>query len=94
MTISKNTRKAKEAINQAKEIRCYSLSNNFSGQPMVEYPTIWGGPVVDGRYTQLLSITQQGFLAEELKLRHAKLSLEDGHYRLHIHSNLWYEFIN
>ena len=93
MTIPKNTNRAKQAITNARDIRCYSLSNNFSGQPLTEKPTVWGGAIVDGhRYRDLLTVTQSEFLAHELE--HGKLSVStEGRYTLQIHSNLWYEFI-
>jgi len=92
MTIAKNTNRAKQAITAAHDIRCYSLSNNFSGEPLTDKPVIWGGPIVDGhRYRDLLTVTQSEFLAHELQ--HGKLSISnDGRYTLHIHSNLWYDF--
>jgi hypothetical protein len=94
MTIPKNTKKAKQAIANAHDIRCYSLSNNFSGEPLAENPGFYGGPVVDGRFTQWLRVSQSEFLAHELnEFRSAKLSENsNGSYSLHIHSNLWYEF--
>lgn len=32
MTIAKNTNRAKATIQNARDIRCFSLGNNFSGQ--------------------------------------------------------------
>jgi hypothetical protein len=97
MTIPKNTRKAKEAIAHAHNIRCFSLSDNFQGQSLTEHPVIWGGPVVQGRFTQLIPVTQSEFLKRELGIRHAKLTGPlvhgtTGTYFIHVHSNLWYEF--
>ena len=93
MTVAKNTNHAKQAIAKAYDIRCFSLSNNFSGAPLAEKPVIWGGPVLQGRFTKLVEVTQSEFLARELEVElHAKLTTRGGKYTLHIHSNLWYEF--
>lgn len=97
MTIQKNTRQAREAIQNAREIRCYSLSNGFSGQKLSESPTIWG-PSEGGQYPRAIQVSQPEFLAHELNSLRAKLVLSPNlgespkHYYLHIHSNLWYEF--
>jgi len=36
MTIAKNTNRAKQAVANAKDIRCFSLNNNFSGMPLAD----------------------------------------------------------
>jgi hypothetical protein len=94
MTITKTSNRAKQAIANAKDIRCFSLSNNFSGQSLAADPVVWGGPVVENRFTELVHVTPSEFLAKELiEGRHAKLTVsESGRYTLHVHSNLWYEF--
>jgi hypothetical protein len=94
MTIAKNSKRAKVAIANAHDIRRYSLSNHFSGQPLSLAPTIWGGRIENNQYSDLIHVTQPEFLAHELhETSSAKLSLNtDGRYCLHIHSNLWYEF--
>jgi hypothetical protein len=40
MTIAKNTNKAKQIVANAKDIRCYSLENGFSGKPMTSGPAL------------------------------------------------------
>jgi hypothetical protein len=93
MTVSKNTNRAKKAIANAHDIRVYSLSNNFSGQPLSDDPVVWGGPVVDNCFTELIHVKPAEFLKKELETYHAKLSVSEcGRYTLQIHSNLWYEF--
>jgi hypothetical protein len=59
MTIAKNTNKAKQVLANARDIRCFSLNNNFSGAPLTEQPTVWAGPVVQGHYTQRVALSQQ-----------------------------------
>jgi len=96
MTIPKNTNKARAILACATDIRCYSLSNNFSGQPLADSPVVWG-PEKDehGRSKHLVHATQPEFLAHELqgtsstKLRRDSQS---GRYVTDVHSNLWYEF--
>jgi hypothetical protein len=74
MTIAKNTKRAKKAIANATDVRCFSLSNDFSGK-LIEVGHL------------------SGFLSRELAGLHAKLTVgENGHYRIYVHSNLWYEF--
>lgn len=93
MTIAKNTNKAKQAIANAKEIRCYSLENNFSGDLIADKPVIWGGEPINNQYRQLIEVSQSEFLTRELNSRHSKLTVgENGSYTLHVHSNLWYRF--
>lgn len=83
MTVARNTKKAKQAIENAKNIRVFSLSNDFNGKPLSEKPVVPGGEVV----------SQSEFLSRELNSLHAKLtSNEIGKYTIHVHSNLWYEF--
>lgn len=83
MTIAKNTNRAKKAIANATDIRCYSLSNNFSGKPLGEKPVATSGEVV----------SQSEFLSHELAGLRTKLTMgENGRYCIHVHSNLWYEF--
>ena len=93
MTITKTTKAAKQAIANAKNIRCYSLSNNFSGEPIQDKPVIWGGEIVNNQYRSLIEVTQSEFLERELNGRNAKLTKgESGKYNLRVHSNLWYSF--
>lgn len=92
MTIPKNTKRAKQVLASARNIRSYSLSDNFSGRPLSEDPVIWGGPVVNNQYTKLVHIGQSDFLAYELRGLHTKLTGESGRYCIHVHDNLWYEF--
>lgn len=93
MTIPKNTNKAKVAIATAQNIRCYSLSNNFEGNPISDNPVAW---VRKGTEKPILtSMTPNEFLANELYGEghmHAKLSVAENRYTLHVHDNLWYEF--
>jgi hypothetical protein len=91
MTVPKNTNKAKQAIANARNIKCYSLSNSFSGQPLADSPVVWDGPVVNCQYRNLLHVSQSEFLARELA-GHSKLTESNGHFTLHVHDNLWYEF--
>ena len=91
-TVPKNSLKAKAAIKAATNIRCYSLSNHFSGEPLAAKPVIWGGPIINNQYRDLVEVTQAEFLHRELYQFRGKLSESNGHYTLHVHSNLWYEF--
>lgn len=93
MTIAKNTNRAKQVIANAHDVRCFSLSNNFSGT-LLDRPCVWCGPVVNGRRTDLVRVSDGEFLLYQLNaFRGAKLSVNtDGKYHLTIHSNLWYEF--
>lgn len=92
-TIAKNTNKAKQAIQNATQVLCFSLSNNFSGQPLAIKPVAWRELGTDGRFHKMVEVTLPEFLTDELNLRHSKLTIgENGHYTLHIHSNLWYDF--
>ena len=94
MTVAKNTNRAKKAIENAREIRCYSLWHGFRGVPLPEQPVIWGGEIVNNQYTKPLQVTQTEFLRCELNGHNAKLVAgENGRYCLQIHSNLWYEFV-
>lgn len=94
MTIPKNSRRAKEVLAQARNIRVYSLSNCFHAQPITEKPCVWGGPLLNDRYTELIPVSQGEFLAHELNgMKSTRLS-HDGNdsYSIHVHDNLWYEF--
>jgi hypothetical protein len=91
MTVPKNTRKAKQAIASARNITCYSLANCFRGEPLTDSPVVWGGPIVNNQYRELLHVSQAEFLARELS-GHGKLTESNGHFTLHVHDNLWYEF--
>jgi hypothetical protein len=92
VTIPKHTHQAKAAIASAKDVRCYSLSNNFSGEPLTEQPVVWGGEVVNNCYTKLIPVTRAEFLSRELRGRNVTLSEHGGRYTLRVHSNLWYEW--
>lgn len=101
VTITKTTKNAKQAIANARNIRCYNLSNHFSGEPLADKPVLWGTAVGD-LSRSLIEVSQSDFLFSELRSRHAKLSCAEvlqgsdwklnGHYCLHVHANLWYEF--
>ncbi len=92
MTIAKNTLKARNVIKGAHDIRCYSLSNNFCGAPLVDSPAIWfPTPGANGGKV-LVYVSQHEFLAEELNSRNAKLTTSGALFIIRIHSNLWYEF--
>lgn len=93
MTITKTSKLAKLAISHAHDIRCYSLSNNFSGAPLAEKPVVWGPPIGDNQYSSLVEVSQSQFLMKELKSRHAKLTGCSCNYRIHVHANLWYDFM-
>jgi hypothetical protein len=43
MTIRKGTNRAKAILANARNVRGYSLANNFSGTPLVDKPVVWGG---------------------------------------------------
>lgn len=95
MTIRRGTKKAKEVISNAHNIMGYSLANNFAGNPLTDKPVVWGGPVLNGRFTELVPVTQQQWLQHELDtLPFARLTWDGDikRYRLEVHSNLWYEF--
>ena len=89
MTIRKNTNKAKQLIANARNIRCYSLSNNFTGQPLAERPRTWA-PTAN---PAIIEVSQSEFLARELSDPHVTLRQDlNGRYCIDVHSNLWYEF--
>lgn len=93
MTVPKNSKKAKTAVQNAHDITCYSESNYFNGKPLAESPVVWGGPIVNNQYRDLVPVSQSEFLARELAGRNAKLTDNgNGHFTLRVHSNLWYEF--
>lgn len=93
MTIAKNTKRAKEILHNAHDIKCFSLANNFSGQPLPKECNVWGGPIVNGRYRDLLAVSPQEYLTHELNAYHCKLTQDsEGRYSIYVHSNLWYEF--
>lgn len=87
MTIPKNTKRAAEVIANAKNIVCYSLSNNFQPIFMDHDCPVW-------REGKLVYLPPKQFLINELSGRHCKLSQYAGNFTLHVHSNLWYEFSN
>jgi hypothetical protein len=93
-TISKTSKRAQKLIENAVAIKVYALSDNFSGRPITDRPVIWGGPVVDNRFTQLKSVTVTEFLRHELdSMKSTKLRDNgNGTFTLDVHSNLWYEF--
>lgn len=98
-TVPKNTKRAKWAIEHATEIKCYSLSNHFAGDPLHERPMIWAdnpktwnGETYNS-YRKLVEVSQAAFLANELAIRNTKLVAgENGYYTIHCHSNLWFTF--
>ena len=93
MTVPKNTKRAKHVIENARNIKCFSLSNDFRGEPLADAPMVWGGEVVNNQYTKLIPVTQAEFLARELNGHNVKLIAgENGRYCIHVHSNLWYDF--
>ncbi len=94
MTIRKNTDRASKILDQARNIRCYSLNNNFSGEPLAEHPVIWGEPRPGENFRPLVEVSPIGFLRHELSGFRTKLSDRgNGNYTIHVHSNLWYEFV-
>ena len=93
MTIPKNTNKAKRIIETARNIMCYSLDSGFIAQPLTDKPVVWGGEIVNHQHTRMIEVSQSEYLARKLNSRHVKLTAgENGHYTLHVHSNLWYSF--
>lgn len=95
MTIAKNTNKATRIIRNAKDVRCYSLSNNFTGDPLAERPVMWAGEIVEGHYVRIVEVSQAQFLMRELRENtHAKLVTNGDAFLLSVHSNLWYEFLS
>ena len=93
MTITKTSHRASQVLQGARNIRCYSLSNNFSGEALAEKPVIWGEPKPGEHYRPLVEVSQVGFLRHELQSRSTKLSDSgNGHYTIHVHSNLWFSF--
>jgi len=87
-TVPKKSPRAARVLTNAREIRCYSLSNNFTGTPLVNDPVIWAP---DG---QIKHVTPTEYLTHELEtMPHAKLYDEGGgKFSLLVHSNLSYEF--
>jgi len=84
--INKTSKLARAILGKVKNVRVYSLSNNFSGEAMAEVPVRW-------RDNQLVNCTQPEVLTENLhSIRSARLYNQGNHYVIHVHSNLWYEF--
>jgi hypothetical protein len=93
MTIRKTTDHASKVIDGARNVRCFALSNNFSGEPLAEKPLILGEMNPGDTHRPLIAVAQQGFLRHELRTKTTKLT-DSGHgrYTVHVHSNLWYTF--
>lgn len=87
MTIAKNTKKAAKVLAGAFDVRCYSLSNCFTGNPIAEQPVVW-------RNGSLVHVTVPEFLTCELfsGIGNARLTTSGALFIVHVNSNLWYEF--
>lgn len=83
MTIKKNSNRAKQAIASAQNVVCFSLTNNFFAKPLADKPYV----LLRG------SVSQAEFLASELAMPQSRISLLGDRYTIHVHSNLWYEFV-
>lgn len=81
-TIRRNTKKAKAIINNAKEVRVYSLGNCFNGSNF----TNGNIPAEDCSQVAIDWITKK--MEDGAKLTHS----HDNFYSVTVHSNLWYEF--
>ena len=80
-TIAKNrTALIDRILNTARDFRCYSLDNGFRGELM------------DGRAGNIMAPAD--WMRKELReFSFAHLhSNGNGHYTVHVHSNLWFEF--
>jgi hypothetical protein len=76
--VRRNSRELMHALNNAQNIRVYSLNNNFSGQPLEAFSD---RDKEHARNHKSADVTHDG-------------TGEDGayNYTFHIHSNLWYKF--
>lgn len=93
-TIPKNTKRAREVLAKARNVKCYTLSNCFTGTPLGPDPIdpeAWmkrkpGDTVVD--------TTPQGYLAAKLRMFQFSKLIDEGRgkYHLRVTSNEWYEF--
>jgi len=93
VTIRKTTDRASKVLDGARNIRCYSLDNGFTGKPLVERPIIWAEPRPDENFRQLVEVSQIGFLRHQLETSSTKLiDNGNGFYSIRVHSNLWFDF--
>lgn len=95
-TIRKTSDRASKLLDQARDIRCFSLSNSFNGTPLPEKPLIVGEPRPGEHHRPLVNVSPTGFLRHELnKEKSTKLvDSGNGHYTIHVHSNLWFTFLS
>jgi len=86
-TIRHNSKQLEGIFKNAHDIKSYSLENGFVGREVT-------GECVDpGNWDN--NITPQEYLARKFaQFNSNKLYRNDKGYTLHIHSNLWYEFIS
>ena len=93
MIIAKNTNRASQILQSARNIKCFSLRNGFCGEPLTDRPMIYGEPREGETHRPLVEVSQVGFLRHELRNSTTKLHENgSGVYTIRVHSNLWYEF--
>jgi hypothetical protein len=93
MTIRKTSDRASKVLDHAHNVRCYSLSNNFRGEPLADRPVIAGVPSPGEVHQLLVEVSPVGFLRHELTSNTTKLiDSGSGHFTIRVHSNLWYIF--
>lgn len=80
-------------LDGARNIRCYSLDNNFAGKPLPELPQILGEMNPGDTRRPLVQVSQIGYLRHELRTKTTKL-IDSGnnHFTIRVHSNLWFSF--
>lgn len=90
--IKRGTKRFNEVVEQARDIRIYSLDNHFSGIE-ASHLFLWGDGE-DGRRV-IKPVTPPEFIKHELTFPGSYLYEKGtGAYGVRIHSNLWYEFSN
>lgn len=87
MTIRRNSWKAKYILDSAKNVKCFTITNGFLGEPMCERPQFY-------RNGEMHSTTPSGYLKAIYEMfRHAKLTCDaPNRFCLSVTSNEWYKF--
>lgn len=86
----RNSKELPGIFKKAKNIKVFSLENYFIGKPLADDPIDPEAWPQETKHT-----TPQDYLAKTFrKYDFASVRRNDGHFTLHIHQNLWYEFEN
>jgi hypothetical protein len=93
MIINRTTKRAQDVLDNAHNVRCFSLDNYFNGEPLAEKPVIWGVALPGENHRPLVEVSPIGFLRHKLESKSTKLiDNGNGFYTIHVHGNLWYTF--